>query len=1144
MKKSYTPLQIALVAGIILLTNNFAKAGEWVSIKPGSQKAEVTLVSSNSLQTVLKMTVNGFSKTVVNTPKGNSFVISGRGTTPILESGNPDLPKITSSIIIPDADEMSTEVMTSTFVDYPGIDIAPSKGDFSRTIEPATVPYVYSDAYSKNDFFPKTITALRNPFVLRDYRGQTVLFYPFQYNPVTKVLRVYTELTVRVYAKSKNGVNKISRKAPVTKIDKEFAGIYSNVFKNGSNVINYVPVTETGSMLIISDAAFMPAMAPFIEWKTRRGLKVEMVDIATIGNDDVLIKDYIQNYYNANNLKYVLLVGDVQQIASPTLSGGASDPSYGYLAGNDAYAEVFVGRFSAQTISDVEVQVQKSVQYEMNPNLNGNWYHKGVAIGSDQGAGAGLNGLADWEFQRTLIRAQELNYYYTDVDELYDGSHGGADAAGNPTPADMRDAINDGRSIITYCGHGGQNTCVTTNFSSSDIASLTNYEAWPFFWSVACVNGDFTNGTCIAESFLRASNGGQPTGCVATLMSSINQSWVPPMSGEYEMVSIYTEALAGNIKRTFGGISVNGCAKMNDDYGTGGTAMTDTWHCFGDPSLEVRSNTPVQITAVHNAVEPIGISQFAINCNTDGALACISMNGEILGTGIVSGGAVTINFASALNVLDTFQLTITAYNCKPYMADVPLISASGPYVHCSANSVNDSTGNNNGMPDFAEDVLVNITVNNLGVADAYNVVATLSTNDVLITISNNTYAVGTVAVGGTIQLNNAFEYLISNNIPDQHAVLFTITFTDNSGNIWTSNFTQIINAPKFEVQNISVNDSNGGNGNGMLEPGETADITIVSKNIGHANSISAHDTVSTTSGYLTFNGNTFSTLGIVNSNSVVSATYNVTLANNITIGTLVDIDYLISTNTYFDNKTFHLKAGELLEDFETNNFSKYPWTFGGNANWFTTTSNPFQGNYCSQSGSIADNQKTDLIITLDVLADDSISFYAKVSSETNYDFLKFYVDADKLGEWSGTTNWQYNSYSIGTGLHTLKWSYVKDNTVAAGDDAAWVDNISLPAFVNVVSAVSTISDNESGVSVSPNPAKDIINVNFTLAHPELVTIKLFDVKGQSIDIVANKKYAAGNHSEKILTGSLPSGLYLCKLVSASKTINTKIIIEN
>jgi len=610
------------------------------------------------------------------------------------------------------------------------------------------------------------------------------------------------------------------------------------------------------------------------------------------------------------------------------------------------------------------------------------------------------------------------------------------------------------------------------------------------------------------------------------------------------MVKIFTESVSGNIKRTFGGISVNACAIMNDNYGTGGTAMTDTWHCFGDPSLEVRSNTPTQITATHNLIEPLGISQFTINCNTDGALACISMNGEILGTGYVSGGLVTINFSSPLSVVDTFQITITSYNCKPYLADVALIPATGPYVICALNTINDATGNNNGLPDFSETISLNISVDNLGVAVANNVVAVLSTLDSFIVINTSSYAVGNIAASATIALSNAFSYTIANTIPDQHQVLFTLTFTDAIGNVWTSNFTQVINAPKFEVQTIAVNDITGGNGNGMLEPGETADITITSKNNGHASSDNANDLITTTSSFISFNGNAATSLGIINANSLMSSTFNVSLANTITLGTLIDFNYHIGANAYTAAKQFYLKSGELLEDFETNDFTKNPWTFEGDANWFTTANNSFQGNFCSQSGVIANNQKTDLVITLNVLADDSISFYSKVSSEANFDFLKFYMDGDKQAEWSGLVNWQYNSYPIGTGVHILKWSYAKDNSVIGGDDAAWLDNISFPPFANIVSAVIETTDNDNGFSVSPNPVTDVANINFNLTTADFVTIKLFDSNGKEVRIMNRKRLDAGQHAETFNVANLASGLYLVQLQTASKTTIKKILIGN
>ena len=41
---------------------------------------------------------------------------------------------------------------------------------------------------------------------------------------------------------------------------------------------------------------------------------------------------------------------------------------------------------------------------------------------------------------------------------------------------------------------------------------------------------------CFAEKWLRATNSeGEPTGAIAALMSTINQSWNPPMLGQDEM---------------------------------------------------------------------------------------------------------------------------------------------------------------------------------------------------------------------------------------------------------------------------------------------------------------------------------------------------------------------------------------------------------------------------------------------------------------------------------------------------------------------------------------------------------------------------------------------------------------------------------
>ena len=164
---------------------------------------------------------------------------------------------------------------------------------------------------------------------------------------------------------------------------------------------------------------------------------------------------------------------------------------------------------------------------------------------------------------------------------MYDGSQGGEDSDGNPSASDLHVLLEDGLGIINYTGHGSTVSCSSSGYSSSNVDQLTNTEVHPFFWSVACVNGNFTETTCFAESWLRATHNGQPTGAIATLMSTINQSWSPPMEGQDHMNFILSETSENSDSRSFGGISMNGCMQMNDTYGSGGADMTDTWTCFG-----------------------------------------------------------------------------------------------------------------------------------------------------------------------------------------------------------------------------------------------------------------------------------------------------------------------------------------------------------------------------------------------------------------------------------------------------------------------------------------------------------------------------------------------------------------------------------
>jgi hypothetical protein len=595
----------------------------------------------------------------------------------IQKKGDPYIPTICRSIIIPDEAQMKARVTSAKYEDYEGAMIAPSRGPIPRTVDPEKVPFEFGDAYREDAWYPASVVDLGEPYILRDYRGQVVILSPVQYNPVRGTIRVYTEVTVEVYPEGPGDVNVIHRSDLPTSVVKEFKEIYQGHFLN-FGLDRYTPVSDQGSMLVITYDSFADEMAPFVEWKNMKGIPTEMVNLSTIGSTATQIKNYIRDYYNANGLTFVLLVGDHQQVPTYVIWGyAASDPTYSYTVGTDHYPDLFVGRFSAQNATELSTQIERTITYERYPQADGTWYDKGTGIASDQGPGD--DGEYDYQHIRN-IRTDLMGFTYTAVDELYDGSQGGADSPGNPTISQVSGALNAGRSIINYCGHGWSQGWGTTGFDNDDVNALTNDNKLPFIWAVACDNGSFKdNYACFGEAWLRSMNGSAAAGAIAAFMSSISQYWNEPMDAQDEMNDILVESYANNVKRTFGGLSFNGCMLMNDHYGSSGWDMTDTWHVFGDPSVEVRTDDPATMTVQHDPTIAEGATSYVVEVpGVEDALCALSRDGLLLGYAYTDdGGYALIELGEPIAAGSDLALTITAFNMMPYEADVPVVPETG-----------------------------------------------------------------------------------------------------------------------------------------------------------------------------------------------------------------------------------------------------------------------------------------------------------------------------------------------------------------------------------------------------------------------------------------------------------------------------------
>ena len=1021
----------------VLFTSSMLFSKEWVEVYSEiPNESSFTYESDGLLSTKVIFKLSGFFK---STSK-NGLKVTSPGSVSILEKGAPDLPIFTTSIQIPDLAKMELDVISSEFVEINIKDIIPSKGNVTRDVNINSLAYEKGYRYEQNNLYPAEISFLRRPHIIRSIRGQTIVFQPFQYNPVRGVLRIYTDLVLEVKQNGFSAENPLTRHPLKSRGQREMEDIYKNHFPNYMPINDrYTPLDENGSMLIICHGPFIEAMQPFIDWKVKKGTETTLVDVSSIGDTDD-IKVFVEEYYYNHGINFLLLVGDIAQIPSPRFSEGPgsnspSDTYYGFIPAEDYYPDVFVGRFSAETEEHVNTMVNRTISYERYPDAeNGFWYAEGAGFASNEGPGDG--GEYDYEHM-DIIRQKLLDYNYNDIDQVYDPTG---------TVAEGESAINEGMSIINYTGHGSNgswgNGCPMNN---TDVNSLTNTGMWPWIWSVACVNGEFHIGTCFAETWIRATDAsGNPTGAIATLMSTVNQAWNPPMNGQDEMVDIFVESYENNIKRTFGGLSYNGCMEMNDNYGSDGEVETLYWTTFGDPSFEVRSNSPQEVIASHSEVIILGGSQLVVQTNSSGSVAALTKNGLILSVATANeDGLCQLNLEEPVNALGSLDLVITSYNHVPYESEINIIAPEGSYMLLNNFSF---SSENSETVDFSEPGLLSVSLENVGTESSGLVyVAVVPQTDNVDILTSPIYS-DSVAAGGITDVG-PFDFEVYINSLNQDEVLVNLILVDDT-NSWEYPILFRVNAPAYNIVSSSIFD--GANGN--LDPGENVTMQMVIENSGNAPlhyptfDVFDNDEHIFIEDLNADNAYFWEVGSSVVLNAVISISEDTPVGH--TAIAWIDIG---SLNTSYESLIpISLNIGMLMDNFETEDFSSHDWDFAGQSEWFIQNEQVFDGNYAIRSGAVSNNQSSELSVEYNVLNQGYIKFNAKVSSEqgstgTLNDRLSFYIDNEQLAMIGGESDWAEYSYLINPGQHTFKWAYEKDNAGLSGDDCAWVDNVIFPS---------------------------------------------------------------------------------------------------
>jgi hypothetical protein len=308
-------------------------------------------------------------------------------------------------------------------------------------------------------------------------------------------------------------------------------------------------VLDAYQMLIITTSALRPGFAPLKNYYDSIGINTRIAttdSIYSVMTGDGIrtrIRNYIIQEYQTNSIEYVLLGGDVSKIGARgfycyVVSGSGyeddgipSDLYYSALDGNfdedgdgifgealqdsvDLLPEVAIGRFPVETADELELLVNKTIQYQKYPIISD--MNKVVLLGEnllDTPLTMGQDYLA------LLIDNHNDNGYTTSgipsatnfIDTIYDQWNiaGGFPSYEWDMP-ELTTAINAGSSFIYHVGHSAELYMMRMSdmeLDNTTFSSLNGTDhSYGLLYSHGCMCGSFDWDDCIAELSLLLEN--------------------------------------------------------------------------------------------------------------------------------------------------------------------------------------------------------------------------------------------------------------------------------------------------------------------------------------------------------------------------------------------------------------------------------------------------------------------------------------------------------------------------------------------------------------------------------------------------------------------------------------------------------------
>ena len=1083
---------LALVTGVMLQAQEY---------RFNSEPNGFSISNRNKSQLTLKHNLGSVTIEDANRAEVQGQVITLSGIYLSNEAGAPDLPSASTYVAIPNGATASLKMVSSKTKVIENVDLIPAA---MPQLDNDNSPALYqkdASIYGRNAFYPESPFQISEVTEIRGVQVVLVGVMPFQYNPVTKELIVYSDMELQLDVEGGDGsYGDLRYRTP------EWDQILQDIILNrddlpevdyGERLRKHYENRETGCEYIIitpDNEEFISLADSIKQFRTEQGIPTEVFTISQCGgNTGTAIRNFIRTAYNTWDMPpaAVLILGDhnadpTQGIVSFTMNnhpGGdgynpyISDHAYAVMGGNQM-PQVILGRITGRDYDEMYHMIKKDLDYERRPPTDPYFYDRPVtAMGFQlerwfQLCSEVVNGFWENELGKHPVRLNAIyegtpgslwsTYEHTNEVLDYFGPTGCGyipqtmshltdwSATGNM----VNEAINKGAFLIQHRDHGAEELWGEPSYSIGFIKKLTNPNL-TYVMSNNCLTGRFNYGSaggdeCFAEVFHRHQHGA--LGLIAA--TQVSYSFVNDIYvwGAYDnmwpdfMPTYGTQHATNFIHPAFGNAA--GKYFLRQSSWTEGDWKSITYylfHQFGDAYMKLYSEVPQELDVTMLPVLPAGNEQYQLKAE-EGATICLTANGQIIGFDMATGDTQAIDITPQ-EVGTTVKLTITKQNYFRYEHYIKTISTEEPYLIFNAIEINDDEGNGNKAPDYNETSNFDLRLHNAGFSpiDGFNV--TLSSPHPSVEILKSSSSFGSMNTDEIQLQNDAFTVHFGDELNDQEKVKFYLKM-ENANYTFIDSVMLTVKAPNLKYGQLSITDLDGNEMDRLLK-GQPFYLSFDIENQGESKSMEINNRLDLMAPFINV-AEAEVTISAIDAGATTQVAFRAEVSENAIDG-IINYSLQAQSGYHTDHTERSILLGYTTEDFEGETLNEdMQWNLGsGNKKWFITEDVTTQDGHCLRSPSINNNAIANLNIGITTEIDNTFSFEHKTSTDEG-DMLILTLNGKEMGTWSGISEWERSVFELPAGTNLIRFSFKKDREGSAGEDAVMIDDLRFPPFAKMV----------------------------------------------------------------------------------------------